>query len=109
MLDGAQSFQQDPLSAKLAPMSACQESLLAEYLGIVNQKRRECQSILAKLSSDSKSAKEKKLIEMKALERDLNRRFEDIESGIDDAAKTVKKRMSIIEDVEYDIKYKQAR
>lgn len=108
-LDTGLSFNQDPLSAKLAPMSACQETLLAEYLSAVGQKRRECHSLLAKLASDSKSAREKKVLELKTLERDLHRRMEDIESGIDDAIKTVKKRIALIEDMEYDIKYKQAR
>lgn len=109
MLDAGLSFHQDPLSAKLAPMSACQETMLTEYLSAVAHKRRECQSLLAKLAADSQGAKEKRILELKSLERDLLRRFEDLESGIEDASKAVKKRIAMIEDLEYDIKYKQAR
>ena len=65
--------------------------------------------MLAKLAADSQCTKEKRILDLKAIERELARRFEDIESGIDDAAKSVKKRIAMIEDLEYEIKYKQAR
>jgi hypothetical protein len=108
-MDGNLSILGEPLSAKIASMTPCQDSLLTEYLNVVYQHRRECQNVLARLNADSKGLKERKVLDRKAIERDLARRFDEIETAVQDACRQVSQRLAIIENTEYDIKYKQAR
>lgn len=109
VMDGNVSLLGEPLSAKIAPMTTCQETLISEYLNLVAKYRRDCQSVLAKLSADNKGIKEKKILDKKAIERDLTRRYEELETAIEDAHRVVQKRLALIDDTEYDLKYKQAR
>lgn len=109
VMDGNMSLLGERLSAKLAPMTTCQETLLTEYLNLVSKHRRDSQSILAKLAADRKGLQEKKILDRKAIERDLTRRYEELESALNDAQRVVQKRLALVEDTEYDLKYKQAR
>jgi hypothetical protein len=109
MIDGNLSVFGEPLSATKASMSPCQDSLLTEYLNVVSSHKRDCLALLSKLSSDTSNLKERRLLDKRSVERDLSRRFDEIEAAVQEASRQVSKRLAAIENTEYEVKYKQAR
>lgn len=98
-----------PMSSKLQRMTACQENLLHEMVFKVHRLKKEANRIKERVGQEASSLSEKKVVDLKALKRDLESKFADIEQCLRDNLLVANKRSAQLEDMEYEIKYKQAR
>ncbi len=97
------------MSAKLQRISACQENLLHEMVFKVHRLKKEATRIKERVASEASSLAEKKVVDLKALKRDLEAKFADLEQSLHDNLLVAHQRTLQLEDMEYELKYKQAR
>ena len=101
--------EEPPLSSAHFKISAVQENMLNEMLMKVQRMKREMKGLKDRVSHESNILAEKKVTEAKSLKREFEARMGEFEQNLNDNMQQISKRYSKLDDIEYEIKYKQAR
>lgn len=103
------------LSANRSPVRAVsklthsQEVLLAEYLQKVNRNKKEMERIKERLNGQVQGIQDLKVTELRNLRRELESKLKEFEQSTREDLSLVERRVSRLEDLEYEVKYKQSR
>jgi hypothetical protein len=94
---------------QIPKLTACQETLLGDYLQKVQRNRKEMDRIKDRLNGQIQSVNDLKVTEMRSIRRDLESKLKEFEQSTREDLMVVDRRVAKLEDLEYEMKYKQAR
>ena len=97
------------MSSGVNKMSVCQMNLLNEMVFKVQRIRKEANKIKERVGCEASLLSERKVVDLKNVKREIDMKYNEVEQALRDSLLVVNKRTAQIEDMEYELKYKQAR
>jgi hypothetical protein len=97
------------MPAKYPPLTPSQDSLLCELSSKVARLKKELRGLIDRIEQDVERVSEKRVIDLKNLKKELENKYVEVETSLMENLGLLNKRMSQAENVEYGLKYQQAK